>query len=56
MINVLFVCLGNICRSPMAEGIFKQLVADNDLSYQIQCDSAGIIGYHAYENGRWKTN
>ena len=39
--NVLFVCLGNICRSPIAEAIFKQLVADEDLSAKIHVDSAG---------------
>ncbi|MBT28920.1 MAG: protein tyrosine phosphatase [Thalassobius sp.] len=49
MIKVLFVCLGNICRSPMAEGVFKKQVEDADLTDQIECDSAGIIGYHAGE-------
>lgn len=39
MTNVLFVCLGNICRSPMAEAIFKQLVAERGLTDQIQVDS-----------------
>lgn len=39
--NVLFVCLGNICRSPMAEAMFKQLVADEGLSAKIKVDSAG---------------
>ena len=46
MLNVLFVCLGNICRSPIAEGVFRQLVADGDLSAQIECDSAGTASYH----------
>lgn len=41
MINVLFVCLGNICRSPMAEAMFRQMVADAGLSDQIHIDSAG---------------
>lgn len=46
MITVLFVCLGNICRSPVAEGVFRQLVDDAGLSETIQCDSAGTSSYH----------
>lgn len=46
MIKVVFVCLGNICRSPMAEGIFKKLVHEKGLNEQIQIDSAGTSGYH----------
>lgn len=46
MINVLFVCLGNICRSPIAEGVFKELVAQHGLADKISCDSAGTAGYH----------
>jgi protein-tyrosine phosphatase len=49
MIKVLFVCLGNICRSPMAEGIFKKLVADRKLTGKIFCDSAGTSNYHIGE-------
>lgn len=45
-IRVLFVCLGNICRSPSAEIIFKHLVSRQNLSSQIISDSAGIIEYH----------
>ncbi|MEX0323486.1 MAG: low molecular weight protein-tyrosine-phosphatase [Puniceicoccaceae bacterium] len=45
--NVLFVCMGNICRSPAAEAIFKDYVDKAGLSDRIQCDSAGTIGYHA---------
>ncbi|MHA8110653.1 low molecular weight protein-tyrosine-phosphatase [Lactobacillaceae bacterium Melli_B4] len=41
MVNVLFVCLGNVCRSPMAEVIFKKLVREQGLSDQITIDSAG---------------
>ncbi len=46
MISVLFVCLGNICRSPVAEGIFKQLISEEGLDKQISCDSAGTSSYH----------
>lgn len=49
MIRVLFVCLGNICRSPMAEGVFKELIKKNSLDSIIQCDSAGTAGYHIGE-------
>ncbi len=45
-IRVLFVCLGNICRSPSAEIIFKHLVIRQNLTSQIISDSAGIIDYH----------
>jgi protein-tyrosine phosphatase len=46
MIKVLFVCLGNICRSPMAEGIFKRLLEEKKLNSKISCDSAGTSDYH----------
>ena len=46
MIRVLFVCLGNICRSPLAEAIFKQLLKERGLADQIQCDSAGTGDWH----------
>lgn len=46
MINVLFVCLGNICRSPLAEAIFRDKVGKRGLSHQIACDSAGTSGEH----------
>jgi protein-tyrosine phosphatase len=41
VIRVIFVCFGNICRSPMAEAIFEHLLKEADLSDQIQIDSAG---------------
>ena len=49
MIKVLFVCTGNICRSPAAEGIFKKFVRDANLENDISIDSAGTIGYHSGE-------
>jgi protein-tyrosine phosphatase len=45
-IKILFVCLGNICRSPLAEGTFRELVAKKNLSDKLTCDSAGTAGYH----------
>ena len=45
-VKVLFVCLGNICRSPAAEGIFKKMVADSGLENEIVVDSAGTSGWH----------
>jgi protein-tyrosine phosphatase len=46
MIRVLFVCLGNICRSPMAEVVFRERVREAGLSDQIEVDSAGTGDYH----------
>ncbi|HVD99179.1 MAG TPA: low molecular weight protein-tyrosine-phosphatase [Cytophagaceae bacterium] len=46
MYKILFVCLGNICRSPLAEGVFKQYVSQKGLENNILCDSAGTAGYH----------
>ena len=45
--SVLFVCMGNICRSPAAEGVFRKLVADAGRDREFDIDSAGTIGYHA---------
>ncbi len=46
MVNVLFVCLGNICRSPTAEGVFRALVEREGYAGQIRCDSAGTRSWH----------
>lgn len=44
--RVLFVCLGNICRSPAAEGIMKEMAAQRGLADRVDIDSAGIGGWH----------
>ncbi len=49
MVNILFVCLGNICRSPMAEAIMLKLVKDRGLQSDFMIDSAGLISYHQGE-------
>lgn len=46
MVKVLFVCLGNICRSPTAEGVFRDLVQQQGLSGKIKTDSAGTGSWH----------
>lgn len=48
-IKVLFVCTGNICRSPTAEGVFKRFVVEAGLEERIASDSAGTHGYHIGE-------
>ena len=44
---VLFVCMGNICRSPTAHGVFRHQLLEHGLTPQVQVDSAGTHGYHA---------
>lgn len=44
--SVLFVCMGNICRSPTAEGVFRKLVTESPLAGTIDIDSAGTHDYH----------
>jgi protein-tyrosine phosphatase len=46
MVKVLFVCLGNICRSPMAEAVFRDLVVKEGLGHAIEIDSAGTGRWH----------
>ncbi|OSQ35246.1 low molecular weight protein-tyrosine-phosphatase [Thalassospira mesophila] len=46
MIRVLFVCTGNICRSPTADGVFAHMVAKAGLSHHIVVDSCGTTSYH----------
>lgn len=48
-VRVLFVCLGNICRSPMAEGVFRNMVREAGLSDRIDVESAGTGGWHVGE-------
>lgn len=45
-VSVLFVCMGNICRSPTAEGVFRHLVRQEELEHLVQTDSAGTHAYH----------
>jgi len=47
VVKVLFVCLGNICRSPAAQGIFESLVEKNNLKDKIYIDSCGTSDHHA---------
>lgn len=49
MVKVLFVCLGNICRSPTAEGVFRQAVERAGLGTEFEIDSAGTHAYHIGE-------
>lgn len=46
VVRVLFVCMGNICRSPAAEGVFRHLIQEAGLHESIECESAGTIDYH----------
>ncbi len=46
MVKVMFVCLGNICRSPMAEAIFQKMVEEAGLAEQILVESSGTSGWH----------
>ena len=46
-LRVLFVCMGNICRSPLAESVFRHLVRERGVEDRFEIDSAGTSGYHA---------
>ncbi len=50
MTRVLFVCMGNICRSPTAEGVLRRLVRDEGLEGEVEIDSAGTGGWHVGES------
>jgi protein-tyrosine phosphatase len=47
--SILFVCLGNICRSPMAESVFLRILEHENVTEQFKIDSAGLLGYHQGE-------
>lgn len=49
-VSILFVCLGNICRSPLAEGVMEELLAAEELSGRVRVDSAGTGAYHVGES------
>lgn len=49
MKRVLFVCHGNICRSPLAEGVLRHLAQQAGVSKEVQTDSAGVIAFHSGE-------
>ena len=48
--SVLFICLGNICRSPAAEAVFASIVEKNNAQHLFHIDSAGLIAYHEGES------
>ncbi len=48
--KLLFVCTGNICRSPLAHGVFQKMADDGGLGQRFELESAGIQGYHVGEN------
>ena len=50
-LGVLFVCMGNICRSPTAEGVFRKLVSDQNLHDRVLVDSAGVCPGQAPPDG-----
>jgi protein-tyrosine phosphatase len=47
--RILFVCLGNICRSPTAQAVFEDLLATRSLDHEVEVDSAGTADYHIGE-------
>jgi len=49
MLNINFVCMGNICRSPSGEAVMNAVIEKNGLSDKIKCDSSGTLGYHTGE-------
>ncbi len=49
-LRLLFVCLGNICRSPTAEGVMRALVSEAGLEHRVELDSAGTGGWHVGES------
>ena len=53
--SVLFVCLGNICRSPLAEGAFRSVLAAEGRHGDVLVDSAGTNGYHTGESPDWRS-
>lgn len=53
--KVLFVCMGNICRSPTAEGVFRHLLKRHGLENKVEVDSAGTHGYHVGESPDLRT-
>lgn len=55
MIKVLFVCMGNICRSPTAEGVLRHILRQKGLEDRVEVDSAGTHGYHAGETPDQRT-
>lgn len=54
-LKICFVCLGNICRSPTAEGIFRHLVDERSLNPYFEIDSAGTSAYHIGESANSKS-
>jgi protein-tyrosine phosphatase len=49
MLKLCFVCLGNICRSPIGEGVMRQVLSQAGLDRAVEVDSAGTAGYHSGE-------
>lgn len=54
MKHVIFVCLGNICRSPSAEAVFNALIEKNGQGNSLSCDSAGTAAYHVGERADYR--